>query len=423
MPAARCGRLDLRRARRRRPAAGGPQRRARRPADRDLPAAGRLVRDRRRLPAPGRAASRRDRLRPLRHLPAARPALPLRTGERQEPPARACATYEVRERAGCSSSAGASLTDAHWSRPREHRVRTQCPYCGVGCGLLADVEDGRLARPSAATGTIPPTAGATCRKPLGLPFAVHAPDRATVPLWRADRDARFEQAAGWEDVLGTLAGRRQAIVARARPGRHRVLHLRPAADRGLLRDQQARQGLSRDEQRRLQLAAVHVLGRRGLQRRVRLRRPAAGLRGHRARRLLPAARDEHRRLPPDPLVAHPRPPGRGRVRHLRRPARDADRARLGPAPAGPPRHGPRAAERDAARHRARRPARRLFVERHTSGWRGARRGAREWPPARAAEVCGVARRAHRAGARTASPAPARRWRCGRWAPTSRRSGR
>jgi ferredoxin-nitrate reductase len=88
---------------------------------------------------------------------------------------------------------------------------TQCPYCGVGCGLLADVDDdGRLA---AVRGDPlhPANRGRTCRKPLGLPFAVHAPDRATTPLWREDRDAGFEPA-GWEDVLGTLAGRLRAIM-------------------------------------------------------------------------------------------------------------------------------------------------------------------------------------------------------------------
>jgi ferredoxin-nitrate reductase len=88
---------------------------------------------------------------------------------------------------------------------------TQCPYCGVGCGLLADVDDdGRL---SAVRGDMmhPANRGRTCRKPLGLPFAVHAPDRATVPLWRDDRDARFAPT-GWDDVLGTLAGRLRGIV-------------------------------------------------------------------------------------------------------------------------------------------------------------------------------------------------------------------
>ena len=92
---------------------------------------------------------------------------------------------------------------------------TQCPYCGVGCGLLADVEDGRL---TSVRGDPfhPANRGRTCRKPLGLPFAVHAPDRARVPLYRADRDARFEPA-GWDDVLATLAARLHEIIAEHGP--------------------------------------------------------------------------------------------------------------------------------------------------------------------------------------------------------------
>ncbi|MEA2154625.1 MAG: sulfite reductase flavoprotein alpha-component, partial [Solirubrobacteraceae bacterium] len=94
-------------------------------------------------------------------------------------------------------------------------TRTQCPYCGVGCGLLADVQDGRL---TAVRGDRmhPANRGRTCRKPLGLPFAVHAPDRATVPLWREDRDAPLQPAA-WDDMLGNLAGRLQAIIAEHGP--------------------------------------------------------------------------------------------------------------------------------------------------------------------------------------------------------------
>ncbi len=87
---------------------------------------------------------------------------------------------------------------------------TQCPYCGVGCGLLADVKDGRLVSVRGDRHH-PTNRGRTCRKPLGLPFAVGAPDRATTPLWRDDRDARFEPA-GWEDVLATVAGKLRAIV-------------------------------------------------------------------------------------------------------------------------------------------------------------------------------------------------------------------
>src|SRR4051794_41859909 len=62
-------------------------------------------------------------------------------------------------------------------------TRTTCPYCGVGCGLVASVEDGRLVSVR-GDAEHPVNRGATCRKPTRLPEAVHAPDRATTPLWR-----------------------------------------------------------------------------------------------------------------------------------------------------------------------------------------------------------------------------------------------
>ena len=94
-------------------------------------------------------------------------------------------------------------------------VRTQCPYCGVGCGLIAETQDGRLTRVSGDP-LHPVNRGATCRKPLRLPDAVHAADRATVPLWRASTDARFEEAA-WPEIFQRLAGRLRDVVAEHGP--------------------------------------------------------------------------------------------------------------------------------------------------------------------------------------------------------------
>ncbi|HEV2773493.1 MAG TPA: molybdopterin-dependent oxidoreductase [Thermoleophilaceae bacterium] len=92
----------------------------------------------------------------------------------------------------------------------EGAVRTVCPYCGVGCGLLVRTERGRV---TAIEGDpeYPVNRGRTCRKPLELPSAVHAGDRATHPLWRDRRDARF-RTASWDDALGTVAARLRAIV-------------------------------------------------------------------------------------------------------------------------------------------------------------------------------------------------------------------
>ena len=99
---------------------------------------------------------------------------------------------------------------ARHDRCLAEEVHTLCPYCGVGCGLVARAERGRL---TAIEGdpTYPVNHGRTCRKPLELASAVHASDRATAPLVRERRDVRFREA-GWDEAIGGLAGRLAAIV-------------------------------------------------------------------------------------------------------------------------------------------------------------------------------------------------------------------
>ena len=132
-------------------------------------------------------------------------------------------------------------------------MKTGCPYCGVGCGLVAEVRDGRL---TAVRGdeAHPVNRGRTCRKPLALPEASRSGDRALKPP-----AAPLPGRALPRRDLGRGARPRRHPPAAVQAGGDRVLHLRPVADRGLLRGQQARQGLPGDEQRRLQLAPVHVV--------------------------------------------------------------------------------------------------------------------------------------------------------------------
>ena len=93
---------------------------------------------------------------------------------------------------------------------------TTCPYCGVGCGLVAGVQDGRL---TAVEGDAlhPVNRGATCQKPLALPDAVHAPDRATVPLVRDGLDERW-RSVGWSAAVRRVAGRMRGVIERHGPG-------------------------------------------------------------------------------------------------------------------------------------------------------------------------------------------------------------
>ena len=92
------------------------------------------------------------------------------------------------------------------------RVRTGCPYCGVGCGLVAVTEGDRLVGVEGDR-LHPVNRGATCRKPLHLPDAVHAPDRAGTPLVRHDRDGPW-QPSSWRQASTMLARRLGTIAER-----------------------------------------------------------------------------------------------------------------------------------------------------------------------------------------------------------------
>ncbi|MDW5594021.1 molybdopterin-dependent oxidoreductase [Conexibacter stalactiti] len=84
-------------------------------------------------------------------------------------------------------------------------IRTTCPYCGTGCGLVARVENGRL---TAVEGDRlhPVNHGSTCQKPLRLPDSVAAADRATHVLQRPSADHRWEQV-GWDAGIDHVAAR------------------------------------------------------------------------------------------------------------------------------------------------------------------------------------------------------------------------
>ncbi|HYM55081.1 MAG TPA: molybdopterin-dependent oxidoreductase [Solirubrobacteraceae bacterium] len=84
-------------------------------------------------------------------------------------------------------------------------IRTTCPYCGTGCGLLAHVAGGRLERVEGDP-LHPVNRGATCQKPLRLPEAVATPDRATRVLNRPSADHRWEELT-WPEAIGKLAAR------------------------------------------------------------------------------------------------------------------------------------------------------------------------------------------------------------------------
>jgi len=94
-------------------------------------------------------------------------------------------------------------------------VLTGCPYCGTGCGLIAQVADGQVTSVKGDP-RHPVNHGATCRKPLRLPEALTAADRATDPLWRDSRDERWRTLT-WRQTIAALTSRLRQVSAEHGP--------------------------------------------------------------------------------------------------------------------------------------------------------------------------------------------------------------
>lgn len=104
-------------------------------------------------------------------------------------------------------------------------VTTTCPYCGVGCQVDLHVKDNLIYR---ADGRFDNDVnrGKLCVKGrFGYDF-VHAPDRLTRPLMRAEGrgkrgEGRREKgefgAVSWDEALATVAGRLAGIRAEYGP--------------------------------------------------------------------------------------------------------------------------------------------------------------------------------------------------------------
>lgn len=108
----------------------------------------------------------------------------------------------------CSDSCPTgALADAEAGEP-DSWTRTVCPYCGVGCELLAGTKDDRLiaARP---VPDAPASKGHLCSKGrYGFHF-VHAPDRLLQPQIR--RDGRWRPVR-WESALAHCAVEFRRII-------------------------------------------------------------------------------------------------------------------------------------------------------------------------------------------------------------------
>lgn len=89
-------------------------------------------------------------------------------------------------------------------------VRSVCPYCAVGCGLLVDVEGGVV---SGVRGDPdhPANFGRICSKGALLAEVLHTEDRLLHPQLRVPGAADFRHV-GWDEALGFVAAEMRRII-------------------------------------------------------------------------------------------------------------------------------------------------------------------------------------------------------------------
>jgi anaerobic selenocysteine-containing dehydrogenase len=91
------------------------------------------------------------------------------------------------------------------------KVRTFCRVCEPSCGLVADVEDGRLLDLKADF-EHPVTKGYACHKGMATLDINRDPDRVSEPMRRSSDGAW--QPVSWDDAMADLAARLTTIVER-----------------------------------------------------------------------------------------------------------------------------------------------------------------------------------------------------------------
>lgn len=99
--------------------------------------------------------------------------------------------------------------------PTLRATRTACPYCGVGCGVLA-TPDGNGCAAISGDPEHPANFGRLCSKGSALGETLGLAGRLLHPMIRCDK-GEMERVA-WSDALDHVANRLQHIIARDGPG-------------------------------------------------------------------------------------------------------------------------------------------------------------------------------------------------------------
>ena len=97
----------------------------------------------------------------------------------------------------------------HWEA---EKIKTTCPYCGVGCQMYLHVQDGKVVKVTGAD-TIPNQGSLCVKGRFGYDF-IDSEDRLTSPLIRVED--RFVKAS-WDEALDLVARRFKEIKEKHGP--------------------------------------------------------------------------------------------------------------------------------------------------------------------------------------------------------------
>jgi len=99
-------------------------------------------------------------------------------------------------------------------RPWEiKKVRTTCPYCGVGCQQLLHIKDGRIAKVTAVEDAMP-NQGRLCVKGRFAYDFIYSEDRLKTPLIKENGNFR---EASWDEALDLVATKFKDIIKKHGP--------------------------------------------------------------------------------------------------------------------------------------------------------------------------------------------------------------
>jgi formate dehydrogenase major subunit len=100
-------------------------------------------------------------------------------------------------------------------RPWEtQKIRTTCPYCGVGCQQLLHVKDGKIVKVTAVEDA-QPNQGRLCVKGRFAYDFIYSEDRLKTPLIR-EKNGEFREAS-WDEALDLVATKFKEIIKKDGP--------------------------------------------------------------------------------------------------------------------------------------------------------------------------------------------------------------